>query len=215
MQLSPQLASYLRSVAVKEPAILKRLREETAAMPNAQMQISPDQGVFFQFLIRAIGARRCLEVGVFTGYSSLSVALALPEDGRITACDISPEYTAVARRFWREAGVENKVELRLGPALDSLDGLLADGQSGTYDFAFLDADKAAYPNYWDRIVQLMRTGGVITVDTVLRAGKVADESVQDEEVRQMRQFNQKVAADDRVYSTILAMRDGITLAYKL
>ena len=215
MQLSPQLSSYLRSVAVKEPAILKRLREETAAMPNAHMQISPDQGVFFQFLIRAIGARRCLEVGVFTGYSSLSIALALPTDGHITACDISPEYTAVARRFWQEAAVENKIELRLGPALDTLDRLLDEGQAGTYDFAFLDADKPPYPDYWDRIVPLMRTGGVITVDNVLRAGKVADESVQDEEVRLMRRFNQKVAADDRVYSTILAMRDGITLAYKL
>jgi predicted O-methyltransferase YrrM len=215
MQLSPQLASYLRTVAVKEPGILSRLREETAALPDAHMQISPDQGTFFQFLIRATGARRCLEVGVFTGYSSLSVALALPEDGRITACDISPEYTAVARRYWREAGVENKIELRLGPALDTLDRLLTQGQAGTYDFAFLDADKAAYPDYWDRIVPLMRTGGVITVDNVLRAGKVADESVQDEEVRLMRQFNRKVAADGRVYSTILALRDGITLAYKL
>lgn len=212
---NPQVTSYIGSVSAPEPEILRRLREETAPMPNAQMQISPGQGVFFQFLVRAIRARRCLEVGVFTGYSSLSVALALPEDGRITACDISEEFTAVARRYWREAGVQSKIDLRIGPALATLDHLLAAGETGTYDFAFLDADKPAYPDYWDRIVPLIRPGGVIAVDNVLRAGRVADDSIDTDELRLMRAFNRRVAADARVYSTILAMRDGITLAYKL
>jgi predicted O-methyltransferase YrrM len=215
MQLNDQLSNYILSVAAPEPDILSRLREETAPLPTAHFQISPEQGILFQTLVRAVNARRCLEVGVFTGYSSLSVALALPEDGHITACDISPEYTAVAKRYWREAGVESRIRLCLGPARDTLDRLLAEGQAGTYDFAFLDADKPSYPDYWDRIVPLMRKGGLITVDNVLRDGRVADESNQEEEVRVMREFNRKVAADTRVYATILAVRDGITLAYKL
>jgi predicted O-methyltransferase YrrM len=215
MQSTPQLTSYIRSVSAGEPEILARLREETAPMPEAHMQISAEQAVFFQFLIRATGARRCLEVGVFTGYSSTAVALALPPDGHITACDISPEFTSVARRYWREAGVENRIDLRLGPAVETLDGLLAEGRAGAYDFAFIDADKPAYPDYWDRVVPLMRKGGVITVDNVLRKGRVADESVQAEDVRVIREFNRKVAADTRVFAIILAMRDGITLAYKL
>ncbi len=184
-------------------------------MPGAHMQISPHQGILFQTLVRATQARRCLEVGVFTGYSSLSVALAIPADGRLTACDISAEYTAVARRYWREAGVEHMIDLRLGPALGTLDGLLAQGEGASYDFAFLDADKPAYPDYWYRIVEFARPGGLIAVDNVLRAGRVADESIDDEEVRIMRAFNRKVASDPRVFATILAMRDGITLAYKL
>ena len=211
----PRIVSYIRSVSATEPELLARLREETAPMPNAGMQISPEQGVFLQFLIRATGARRGIEVGVFTGYSSLCTALAMPADGRIVACDVSEEYTSIARRYWREAGVEHRIELRLGPALRTLDTLIAEGRAGSYDFAFLDADKPAYPEYWDRLVPLLRTGGVIMVDNVLRAGKVAGDVDQSDEVRRMREFNRKAAADPRVHVSMLAMRDGITLACKL
>jgi predicted O-methyltransferase YrrM len=212
---TPQVADYIRSVAVKEPVVLARLREETAKMPDAQMQISPEQAQFFQFLIRATGARRCLEIGVFTGYSSTAVALALPEDGHLTACDRSAEYTAVARRYWREAGVEQKIHLELGPAVETLDELIKNGNSGSFDFAFVDADKPNYPNYWERTVALVRTGGVIAVDNVLRSERVADPAIQDSDTRLMRDFNRIVAADTRVESLILPLRDGITLAVKL
>lgn len=211
----PAVAEYIRSVAVQEPAVLARLREETGPMPQAGMQISPEQGQLFQFLVRATGARRCLEIGVFTGYSSTAVALALPEDGHLTACDVNAEWTAIARRYWREAGVEHKIDLRLRPAIETLDQLIADGESGSYDFAFMDADRSNYDHYWERVVTLMRPRGIIAVDNVLRAGRVADPANQDDDARLMRDFNAKVAADPRVQAVILPFRDGITLAVKL
>ena len=215
LNFTPQLAEYIRSVSLKEPDVLRRLRGETAQLPDFQMQISPEQGQFFRFLIHATAAKRCLEVGVFTGYSSISVALALPDDGHITACDVSAEWTNIARRYWREAGVERKIELHLAPALETLDSLIADGRAGSYDFAFIDADKPNYPHYWEKCLVLVRQGGVITVDNVLWSGKVADESVNDESTRILRDFNRKVSVDPRVDATLLAMRDGISLAYKL
>ncbi len=214
LNFTPLLADYIRSVSPNEPNVLERLREETASLPDSRMQISPEQGKFFQFLIRATAARRCLEVGVFTGYSSTAVALALPADGHLTACDVNADWTAIARRYWREAGVEHKIALHLAPAIQTLDRLIADGAVGSYDFAFIDADKPNYSHYWERALVLVRTGGVIAVDNVLWSGKVADEAVDDETTRSLRDFNRKVAKDSRVYTTMIPMRDGITLAYK-
>ena len=165
-------------------------------------------------LIHMLGARRTLEVGVFTGYSSLVVALALPEDGRIIACDVSEEYTSVARRYWREAGVERKIDLRLRPALETLNDLIALGQAGSFDFAFIDADKENYENYYERCLTLIRSGGLIAVDNVLWSGRVMDAADQDADTRAIRAFNQKLQADERVWLSLLPIRDGVTLACK-
>jgi len=203
---------YVLRYGVREPAILGRLREETAAHPRAQMQIAPEQGAVLRLLVELLDARRCLEIGTFTGYSSLAVALALPDDGRITCCDVSEEYTAVARRYWAEAGVEHKVDLRIAPAVETLDGLLADGQAGTYDLAFIDADKAGYPAYWERCLELVRPGGLIALDNVLWSGAVADPSVTDEDTETLRRVNAAVLGDERVTPVMLAIADGMTLA---
>src|SRR5277367_2739392 len=165
--LPEKIYDYMNSVSIREPSILGRLREETASHPMGGMQIPPEHGQFLALLMQLTGARRTLEVGVFTGYSSLSVALALPEDGRIIACDVSDEWTSVARRYWREAGVERKIDLRLRPAVQTLDDLIALGQAGGFDFAFIDADKGNYANYYERCLTLIRPGGVIAVDNVL------------------------------------------------
>jgi len=212
--LSSELAQYIRDVSLREPDVLRRLREETASHPRVSMQISPEQGQFMALLIHFLGARRTLEIGVFTGYSSLVVALALPEDGRIIACDVSEEYTSVARRYWREAGVERKIDLRLRPAVQTLDDLIALGQAGSFDFAFIDADKENYDGYYERCLTLIRTGGLIAVDNVLWSGRVIDASVQDEDTRAIRDFNQKLHSDDRVWLSLLPIRDGVTLACK-
>lgn len=213
--VTENLADYIRKVTLREPEVLKRLREETAKLPNAIMQICPEQGQFMGLLMRLLGAKRTLEVGVFTGYSSTAVALALPEDGKIIACDISPDYTAMARRYWREAGVEHKVDLRLAPAIATLDALLAEGKSGSFDFAFIDADKENYGGYYERALKLLRAGGVIAVDNVLWHGKVLDDSVQDADTRAIRALNEKLHRDERVIVSMLPIGDGLTLAYKL
>ena len=213
--VAEELAEYIRSVTLREPEILKRLREETAKMPNGMMQISAEQGQFMGMLIRLLRAKLTLEVGVFTGYSSTVVALALPEEGRIIACDVSEEYTSVARRYWREAGVEHKIALRLAPAVETLDGLLAEGRGGTFDFVFIDADKENYDRYYERALKLLRQGGLIAVDNVLWHGKVLDESVQDADTRAIRALNEKLHGDERVWVSLLAIGDGLTLAYKL
>jgi caffeoyl-CoA O-methyltransferase len=209
-----ELAQYFRSVSIREPDVLRRLREETAAYPNAGMQISPEQGQFMAFLVRAIGARRCLEIGVFTGYSSTAVALALPEDGQLVACDRNQDWTSVACRYWREANVERKVTLRLGPAVRTLDALLEEGQTASFDFAFIDADKSNYRNYYERVLKLLRRGGIVAVDNVLWKGRVIDDSVQDEDTLAVRAFNQALLTDDRIFLSMLPMRDGLTLAMK-
>jgi predicted O-methyltransferase YrrM len=178
------------------------------------MQISPEQGQFMALLVHVLGARRTLEIGVFTGYSSLAVALALPEDGRVIACDVSEEYTSVARRYWREAGVEDKIDLRLRPALQTLNDLIALGQAGSFDFAFIDADKENYENYYERCLTLIRPGGLIAVDNVLWSGRVLDAADQDGDTNAIRAFNQKLLADDRVWLSLLPIRDGVTLACK-
>jgi len=187
--LTDSLHDYLLSVSLREPELLARLRQETAALQESRMQIGPEQGQFMAFLLRLMGAKRCLEIGVFTGYSSLVSALALPGDGRIIACDVSEEWTAIARRYWREAGVEEKIELRLGPALDTLDQLLGGGEAGRFDFAFIDADKENYLRYYERVLPLLRKGGLIVVDNVLWSGRVVDPEVADADTVALRHFN--------------------------
>jgi predicted O-methyltransferase YrrM len=212
--VAEDLTEYIRKVTLREPEILARLRAETARLPNAMMQISPEQGQFMGLLMRLIGAKRTLEVGVFTGYSSTSVALALPEDGAIVACDVSVEYTSMARRYWREAGVERKIDLRIAPAVETLDALLAEGRAGSFDFAFIDADKDNYDHYYERALKLIRTGGLIAIDNVLWHGKVLDESVQDADTRAIRALNEKLHRDERIALSLLPIGDGMTLACK-
>jgi predicted O-methyltransferase YrrM len=211
--IDESLYAYILSNSLQESDILAQLRQETSQLPQARMQISPDQGRFMALLARLMQAKKALEVGVFTGYSSLSVAMALPEDGKLIACDVSEEYTAIAQRYWKMAGVENKIDLRIAPAIDTLDQLLQD-QAGTFDFAFIDADKGNYANYYDRAIQLIRSGGLILIDNVLWGGRVADETDDDKITNTIRAFNAKVAQDDRVFATILPIADGLTLALK-
>src|SRR4051794_13083281 len=212
--LSDELAAYVVDVGTREPGVLARLRAETAALPEHRMQIAPEQGALLALLVELIGARRCLEIGTFTGYSSTAVALALPDDGTIVCCDVSEEFTSVARRYWAEAGVAHKVDLRLGPAGDTLDALLAAGEGATFDLAFIDADKHSYPDYWERCVQLVRPGGVIAVDNVLWSGDVADPSVTDRDTEALRRVNDLIRDDERVTPVMLAIADGMTLARK-
>jgi predicted O-methyltransferase YrrM len=213
--LPDSIADYLRSVSLREPEILTKLRQETASQPMSQMQIAPEQGQFMALLVQLMGASKTLEVGVFTGYSSLSVALALPPDGRIIACDVSEEYTTIARRYWQAAGVAEKIDLRIAPALETLDHLLATGHEGTFDFAFIDADKSNYDGYYERSLQLIRPKGLIAIDNVLWSGKVADDTIQDNQTRKIRQINQKLHDDPRVQISMVPIADGLTLALKL
>ena len=212
--LNDALYEYLLSVSLREPDVLCRLREETAKMPQHNMQISPEQGQFIALLVELTGARKCLEVGTFTGYSTLSVALALPEDGQIVACDISEEFTSRAKPYWQEAGVAGKIDLRLGPALETLDALIADGESGAFDFAFIDADKVNYQGYFQRALDLIRRGGLILVDNVLWSGAVVDPARDDEDTEAIRAFNQVRAGDPRISLSLVPIGDGLTLARK-
>ena len=213
--MTDELTDYIRQVALREPEALRQQREATDLHPRASMQTSPEQGQFLHLLARLTGAKKTLEVGVFLGYSSTWVALALPAGGRIIACDQSEEYTAQARQLWRAAGVEDKIELRLAPALGTLDALIAEGHGGTFDFAFIDADKANYENYYDRAMVLVRPGGLIAADNVLWDGDVVDASKTDDETEAIRAFNRKLQADQRVTLSIVPLGDGLTLACKL
>ena len=212
--MTEALHGYLLKTTVREPALLARLREETARLPNGGMQISPEQGQLMGLLIELIGARRTLEVGVFTGYSSTIVALALPKDGKLVACDVSEEWTNIARRYWGEAGVESKIDLHVQPALKTLDALLADGQAGSFDFAFIDADKSGYDAYYERCLTLVRPGGLVAVDNTLWSGAVANDADQGESTRAIRALNSKIAADTRVTSSLVPIGDGLYLARK-
>ena len=205
---------YLLTTSIREPEVARRLREETQQLENAQMQIGPDQGQFMQLLVQVLRAQKTLEVGVFTGYSALWVALGLPDNGKIIACDISEEYTAVGRRYWKQAGVDKKIDLRLGPALETLDELLKTGEAGTFDFAFIDADKSNYENYYERALQLLRGGGLIAIDNTIWSGKVADPSAQDVDTLAIRRLNGKLLHDERVTLSMLTVGDGLTLAMK-
>jgi caffeoyl-CoA O-methyltransferase len=207
--LSDALETYVRRVGVREPDVLARLRDETSHLPNAQMQISPEQGAFMSVLVKAIGARRCLEVGTFTGYSSTVVALAIPDDGHLTCCDVSVEWTDVARRYWTDAGVAHKIDLRIGPAVDTLQTL----EDGSFDFAFIDADKPGYDAYYERALRLVRPGGLIAIDNVLWSGRVADDADQDERTQAIRALNAKIATDKRVDVAMVPIGDGMTLAF--
>ena len=214
ISLTDSLYDYLLSVSLREPQLLLDLREETAAMPSARMQISPEQGQFMALLVKLSGARRCLEVGVFTGYSSLSVAMALPADGRIVACDVSEKWTAVARTYWQAAGVDRKIDLRIAPALETLDALIADGQAGSFDLAFIDADKTNYLAYYERVLVLLRRGGLLLVDNTLWSGAVADPENSEPDTVALRHFNEVLHRDERVDLSLLPVGDGLTLARK-
>lgn len=211
--LDDELYRYLLNVSLREHPVLAQMREANLHHPRASMQIAPEQGQFMAMLARLIGARRTLEIGVFTGYSALAVALALPEDGRVLGCDISTEYTDEARRRWRQAGVAHKIDLRIAPALQTLDGLIAQGQAGGFDFAFIDADKTGYDDYYERCLALLRPGGLIVIDNVLWGGSVAQPS-QDADTLALQALNRKLHADERVDLSLLPVGDGLTLARK-
>jgi predicted O-methyltransferase YrrM len=212
--LEQSLYDYLLSVSLREPIALTQLRQETSQMPNSRMQISPEQGQFMALLVKLIGAKKTLEIGVFTGYSSLIVALALPADGKIVACDVSEEYTSIARRYWQQAGVADKIDLHIAPALETLDKLLTAGEAGTFDFAFIDADKGNYENYYERSLELIRPGGLIAIDNVLWSGKVADTEIQDNQTNKIRALNRKLHQDSRITLSLVPIADGLTLAMK-
>ena len=215
LSLSNALYAYLVEHSVREPEILQRLRAETARDSMSMMQISPEQGQFMQLLVRLMGAKNCLEVGVFTGYSSLAVALVLPADGHLVACDVSEKWTAIARKYWMEAGVAARIDLRIAPALATLDELITAGNAGAFDFAFIDADKINYLAYYERALTLVRSGGLIAVDNTLWGGQVIDKKSKSEDTQAIRRFNDRLRSDLRVQLALLPIGDGLTLALKL
>jgi caffeoyl-CoA O-methyltransferase len=210
--LSDELAAYVVAHGTREPDVLVRLREETANLPQHGMQISPEQGAFLAMLTELTGARRYVEVGTFTGYSSTAVALALPADGSVVCCDVSEEWTSVARRYWAEAGVSDKIDLRIAPAADTLDVLLEEAGEGAFDLAFVDADKSSYDAYYERLLRLVRPGGLIVFDNMLWSGHVLDEDPDDEDTRALQALNLKLSDDERISLCLLPVADGVTLA---
>ena len=213
LNIDDHLYQYILDVSLREHPVLAELREVTRSQPRAGMQISPEQGQFMAMLVKLIGARQTLEIGVFTGYSALATALALPPDGRIIACDVNAEFTDIGRRHWEKAGVADKIDLRLAPATETLDGLIAEGRSGTFDFAFIDADKTSYDAYYERCLQLLRVGGLIAIDNVLWDGDVAHPA-QDADTAALQALNIKLHTDERVDLSLLTIADGLTLARK-
>ncbi len=214
LNLTPALYAYYQQHAFRDTAVLQKLREQTHTMSMGQMQISPEQGQFMALLVELMGAQKTLDIGVFTGYSALCVAEALPEQGRVIACDKNAEWTTIAKRFWEMAGVAHKIDLRLAPAMDTLQVLIAAGEAGTFDFAFIDADKMNYLNYYELALTLLRPGGVIAIDNVLWNGDVADSTVNDDNTLMIRKVNDEVANDQRVTMSMLPIGDGLTLARK-
>ncbi len=214
ISMTDQLYNYLLASSLREPEILRRLREETAPFPHSMMQTAPEQGQFMALLLQLIGAVNTIELGVYTGYSSLWTALALPPEGGIIACDINEEWTSMARRYWQEAGVAQKIDLRLAPAVETLDALLKEGKHGSFDFVFIDADKEYYEAYYERSLELLRPGGLIAVDNVLWSGRVADPMASDEATEAIRAFNSKLRDDDRIKLSLVPIADGLTLALK-
>ena len=212
--LEQTLADYIQSISFREPAILRQLREETAKLSMARMQISPEQGQLMALLVQLMGAKKTLEIGVFTGYSALAVALALPDDGKMIACEISEEYMAIAKDFWERAGVSEKIDLRIAPALETLEKLITEGETGSFDLAFIDADKRNYENYYERALILLRPGGLILIDNVLWSGKVTDPTITDKQTQAIREFNQKLHQDSRISLSLISITDGLTLALK-
>lgn len=214
LDLSPSVYSYLLKHSLREPAVLKALRDETHHLSCAVMQISPEQGQFMALLIEMLNAKKTLDIGTFTGYSSLVVALAMPADGKVITCDVSMQWPTIAKPYWEKAGVANKIDLRIAPALETLQSLLDDGQAGTFDFAFIDADKSNYLGYYEKSLALLRQGGLIAVDNVLWSGKVADSSDQDKDTIAIRELNDFILKDKRVTMSMLPIGDGLTLARK-
>lgn len=212
--MSDRVSSYIQSVSVRDTAVLQRLREETAQMRYGDMQLGANQAQFLGMLVKLLGAERTIEVGVFTGYSTLATALALGENGRIVACDVSADWTSVGQRYWEEAGVAHKIDLRIAPASETLQGLIDDGQAGQFDFAFIDADKTGYDTYYEQCLTLLRSGGLIAIDNVLWGGAVANPQRQDADTNALRALNAKIHADKRVYVTLVPIGDGLMLARK-
>ena len=212
--LTDELYRYLQDVSLREPELLARLREETARLERANMQIGPEQGQFMALLVELIGVTKALEIGTFTGYSALVVALAMPADGRLIACDVSEEWTAIGRRYWEEAGVADKIDLRLGPAAATLDELLAEGAEGSFDFVFIDADKTGYDDYYERSLRLLHPGGLIAIDNVLWNGNLYDLSIDDPDTVAIRVLNEKLHTDERVSISLVPIGEGLTLARK-
>jgi predicted O-methyltransferase YrrM len=223
IQSSRALHDYVLS-SIREPDALRRLREETNRDPLAIMQVPPEQGQFMSFFVKSMGARKALEIGTYTGYSALCIALALPEDGKLVACDISEEWTAIGKRYWKEAGVEHKIDLRLGKASRTLDRIIKAGETGTYDFVFIDADKSSYDDYYEKSLVLLRPGGIIAIDNVFLFGSVVEgrvleddlkTKISDADIAAIRKLNKKISNDPRVEETMLSLADGLTLVRKL
>jgi predicted O-methyltransferase YrrM len=215
MALDPNFYAYYQSITLREQDILKQLRAATASNPMAMMQICPEQGQFMAFLVQLIGAKKTLEIGVFTGYSALVVALALPDDGKVVACDVSEEYTEMARVYWQKAGVTDKIDLHIAPAVETLDKLIETGAENSFDFAFIDADKSNYDRYYERSLQLVRPGGIIAIDNVFWGGKPADPNLTDNRTVIIRNLNDKLHKDSRINLSVIPIGDGLTLAMKL
>ena len=212
--IDPAVIEYVLKNSVREPDVLARLRQETAAHPKVNFQIPPEQGQFLRVLVKMTGAKRGIEVGVFTGYSSTAIALALPPDGSLIACDVSDEYTSVARRYWAEAGVAAKIDLRIAPAKQTLAGLIAAGEQGRFDMAFIDADKTGYATYYEQCLTLLRTGGVIALDNMLFSGKAIHPPADDPDSLALAEMNRFIHGDERVDAFLLPFGDGLTLAVK-
>ena len=212
--LDERTYGYLLEISLDEPGLLRRLRVETAELPESNMQICPEQGQFMALLIRLLGAEKALEIGTFTGYSSLCIARALPPGGRLVTCEVNAEWADVARAYWAEAGLEDRIELHLAPARETLDALVAGGGACTFDFAFIDADKPGYDTYYERALALVRPGGLICIDNVLWSGAVADAGVNDENTQALRALNRKIHRDRRVDISLLPIGDGLTIARK-
>lgn len=215
IEINQSLRDYLINVSVKEPSVLKDLREETLQLDEFQMQISPEQGSFLSFLVKLINAKNTLDIGVFTGYSSLVVALQLPQNGYVTACDTNEEWTEIAQKYWKAAKVEDNIDLHIAPAVETLEKLISNGNEGLYDFSFIDADKINYQHYFEQSLVLVRKGGVIAIDNVLWGGRVLDNSDTEPATRAIREFNSKLYKDDRVAISMIPIGDGLTLAQKL
>ena len=214
IELDDRLYDYLLSASLRETDVQAELRATTAEHRQARLQLSPEQGQFMALLVQLMGAKKTLDIGVFTGYSALAMALALPDDGRIVACDVNEKDCAIALSYWQKANVAHKIDLRIAPALDTLDDLIANGESGTFDFSFIDADKSNYDTYYEKSLQLIRPGGLIAVDNTLWYGRVADPDVQDKRTQRIRTLNEKVRDDKRVTMSLLPVGDGLLLAVK-
>ena len=214
LSYTSSLRQYVWQYGLREHPALKELRTETERLPSSMMQICPEQGALMGNLIRLIAAKKTIEVGTYTGYSAMAVALALPEDGEVVACDVSEEWTSVAKKAWEKAGIANKIDLQLAPASNTLDALLAEGKEGSFDFAFIDADKTNYQIYYEQCLKLIRQGGVIVIDNVLWGGAVTDSNRNDADTEAIRELNQFIATDERVSISMIPVGDGLTVAVK-